>query len=143
MKRNELHIYLGRMFRSHWRVTANRFAKIGLSSAQPKLLHYLSTHAGAMQREIAESCNIEPATATSILSGMEQTELIYREADTKDCRIIRTFLTEKGKQTLQEIDRIFFEVEDICFQDFSESEIEQLYTYLERMYQNMQKVENE
>ena len=143
MKKNELHIYLGRMFRSHWRITTNRFAKIGLSSAQPKLLHYLSTHAGAMQREIAESCNIEPATATSILSGMEQTELIYREADTKDRRIIRTFLTEKGKQILQEIDRIFFEVEDICFQDFSEPEIEQLYTYLERMYQNMQKIENE
>jgi len=143
MKNDELHIYLGRLFRSHWRETTNRFAKIGLSSAQPKLLYYLSTHAGAMQREIAESCNIEPATATSILSGMEQTELIYREADAKDRRVMRTFLTDKGQQTLQEIERIFVEVENICYQDFNEAEIEQLYLFLDRMYHNMQKSENE
>ncbi|MCE5195673.1 MAG: MarR family transcriptional regulator [Negativicutes bacterium] len=143
MKNNELHIYLGRLFRSHWRETTNRFAKIGLSSAQPKLLHYLSNHPGAMQREIADGCSIESATATSILSGMEQAKLIYREADGKDRRIMRTFLTEKGQQTQQEIDRIFFEVENICYQGFSEAEIEQLYLFLDRMYQNMQKTESE
>ena len=42
-----------------------------LSIGQPKILEYLSSHDGAIQKEIAEACNIEPATLTSLLSRIK------------------------------------------------------------------------
>lgn len=44
----------------------------GLTSGQPKVLEYLSEHNGAMQKDIAAACRIEPATMTSLLCGMEK-----------------------------------------------------------------------
>lgn len=37
----------------------------GLTSGQPKVLEYLAEHNGAMQKDIAAACKIEPATMTS------------------------------------------------------------------------------
>lgn len=139
MKRTDLHVTLGKVFRSHWRASTARFAKLGLSSAQPKILHFLSDNAGAMQKEIAESCNIEPATATSVLTGMEQAQLIVRRADEKDRRVVRTYLTEKGQDMLHEISNIFKEIEDDTYLDFTDAEIDQLHQLLERMAINLSK----
>lgn len=143
MKNKDLHVALGKVFRSHWRATTNRFATLGLSSAQPKILHFLSDNAGSMQKEIAESCNIEPATATSILTGMEQAQLILRRADDKDRRVVRTYLTEKGQDMLHEICNIFHEIEEVTYGDFSDQEIDMLHRFLERMATNLQKAEQE
>lgn len=143
MKNTDLHVSLAKVFRCHWRTTTNRFAKLGLSSAQPKILHFLSDNAGSMQKEIAESCNIEPATATSILTGMEQAQLIVRRADEKDRRVVRTYLTEKGQDILQEICKIFQEIEELTFSQFSEKEVEEFQNYLERMTKNLQKSDQE
>lgn len=139
MKNTDLHVTLGKVFRCHWRATTNRFAKLGLSSAQPKILHFLSDNAGSMQREIAESCNIEPATTTSILTGMEQAQLIVRRADEKDRRVMRTYLTEKGQDMLHEICNIFQEIEELTYSEFSENEVAEFQMYLERMAKNLQK----
>jgi len=143
MKNTDLHVALGKIFRSHWRATTTRFAKLGLSSAQPKILHFLSDNAGSMQKEIAESCNIEPATATSILTGMEQAQLIVRRADEKDRRVVRTYLTEKGQDMLQEICKIFHDIEELTYNDFSDKEVENLQSYIERMTKNLQKVDQD
>ena len=43
-----------------------------LTQGQPKVLDYLREHDGAAQKEIAAACQIEPASLTSILNGMEQ-----------------------------------------------------------------------
>ena len=39
----------------------------GLTPGQPKILDYLINHDGAIQRAIAVSCHIEPASLTAIL----------------------------------------------------------------------------
>ena len=51
----------------------------GLTLGQPKVLDYLHSHDGAMQKDIADACHIEPATLTSLLSGMEKKGLILRK----------------------------------------------------------------
>ena len=43
----------------------------GLTPGQPKILDYLLHHDGAIQKEIAIFCHIEPASLTAILNGME------------------------------------------------------------------------
>ena len=49
----------------------NRIKDTGLTSGQPKILDYLMHHDGAIQKEIAVFCHIEPASLTVILNGME------------------------------------------------------------------------
>ena len=53
----------------------------GLTPGQPKILDYLINHDGAIQREIAVSCHIEPASLTAILNGMENKSCIERRTD--------------------------------------------------------------
>ena len=42
----------------------------GLTPGQPKVLDYLMEHDGANQKEIANACQREAATLTSVLNGM-------------------------------------------------------------------------
>ena len=59
----------------HRKVTSET-AKLELTSGQPKILEYLLGNEGADQKTIAESCEIEPATAGSVLARMEKCGLI-------------------------------------------------------------------
>lgn len=68
-----------------------------LSAGQPKVLEYLIEHDGVAQKDIAEACIIEPATATSLLARMEKTGLIDRRGREDDKRYILVYLTEKGR----------------------------------------------
>ena len=45
---------------------------LGLTPGQPKVLEYLQAHDGAMQKDIARGCCIEPATLSPLLTGMER-----------------------------------------------------------------------
>ena len=48
----------------------------GLTPGQPKILDYLLHHDGAIQKDIAMFCHIEPASLTSILNGMEKRDIL-------------------------------------------------------------------
>ena len=43
---------------------------LGLTPGQPKVLEYLQAHDGAMQKDIARGCCIEPATLSPQLTVM-------------------------------------------------------------------------
>ena len=83
----------------HFLFQKTLFGKIketGLSIGQPKVLDYLKEHDGTTQREIAAACQIEPASLTSILNGMEKANLIERKTLDGNRRSWHIFLTEKG-----------------------------------------------
>ena len=82
----------------------------GLTSGQPKVLEYLAEHDGAMQKDIAAACRIEPATMTSLLCGMEKKGLITRSAP--DRRSLSVYLTEKGRMLIPLIKEEFSRIED-------------------------------
>ena len=69
---NTLHYYL---MADHSLFHKALFASIkstGLTSGQPKVLDYLADNDGAVQKDIAAGCCIEPATLTNLLNGMEK-----------------------------------------------------------------------
>lgn len=69
----------------------------GLTPGQPKVLDYLLHHNGAIQKEIAISCHIEPASLTAILNGMENKGYIERKSLNNNRRSLHVYLTETGK----------------------------------------------
>ena len=71
-----------------------------LTPGQPKILDYLLHHDGAIQKEIAIFCHIEPASLTAILNGMENKGYIERRTAGSNRRSLHVYLTETGKNML-------------------------------------------
>ena len=51
---------------------------------------------GTPATKIAPLMGMEPTSLSRILKNMEETELIYREGDKNDKRVVKVFLTKKG-----------------------------------------------
>lgn len=109
----------------------------GLTLGQPKVLDYLLTHDGAIQREIAEACHIEPATITSLLAGMEKKGLIVRQNQQGNRRSLFVYLTENGKKMAMEVDRAFQYIEKQALTGFDQEEAAALADFLARVNENM------
>ena len=116
-----------------------RLSLSGISSGQPRLLNYLFDHDGCIQNELAQNCDLKPATVTHILAGMEKSGLVFRLSDKSDRRILRVFLTEKGLEAHHKIQKIFHLIEKECFRAFSDQEKEQVWLVLNRLSYNLKK----
>lgn len=120
--------------------TKKLFEQLGdreLSLGQPKILEYLQEHDGAVQKDIASACKIEPATATSLLSRMEKNGLIERKMKIDNRKYLYVFLTEKGKEEVSYVEKAFVCVEDIALKDFTDTEKEQFIEYLQKVNKNL------
>ncbi len=110
---------------------------IGLTSGQPKILDYLSEHDGAVQKDIAAGCCIEPATLTSILNGMEKEKLVERKKNDNNRRSYHIFLTSKGNALCEIIRQEFAAIEYKALAGFTTEEKQLLNAYLDRIHTNM------
>ena len=109
----------------------------GLTSGQPKDLDYLKDHNGAVQKDIAAGCHIEPASLTAILNGMETKGLIERRLCPDNHRFYNVYLTETGRLYVGRLENEFDTIESYALQNFSEADKEQLIEYLSRIYNTM------
>ena len=109
----------------------------GLTSGQPKVLDYLKNHNGAVQKDIAAGCHIEPASLTAILNGMETKGLIERRLCPDNHRFSNVYLTETGRLYVGRPENEFDTIESYALQNFSEADKEQLIEYLSRIYNTM------
>lgn len=134
-----LHGSLIRLSKIHKKIAQKKFQQVDLTEGKPRLLNFIVNNPGCSQREIASCCKIEPATATSILSSMEKEELIYRERNPKDKRILNVFLTQKGIEAQKNVEKVFFKLDEICFEGFSEEEKVEAINILNRLYENLAK----
>lgn len=70
-----------------------RASKLGLSPGQPKILEFLLQTGESNQKSIADYCEIEPATAGTILGRMERDGLIARARHEGNRRSLYVTLT--------------------------------------------------
>lgn len=127
---------------AHRHICHHSFQSLGLTPGQPKLLDYLARSNGCSQKELSQHCHIEPATTTSILSALERQKLIFRESNQQDRRILNVYLTEEGKRRQQMAKELMHQIDEQCFEGFSEQERRQTIEYLNRIYENLKGKEN-
>lgn len=53
---------------------------------------------GITQMQLCEYLKCEPPTVTNMVRSLEQNDFIYRTRDKHDARVMRIFLTDKGKE---------------------------------------------
>ena len=102
------------------------------------LLKFLSRFDGLTHSDIAEKLAISPAAVTKVIKRLEEQNYLKRQQDPKDERVSRVFIQPEGQKKIEEIHRIFLELEKTTFQNFSEEELVHLHSYLMRMQANLQ-----
>lgn len=78
--------------------------EINLYVGQDNLLSRLWLGDGVTQMQLCEHLKCEPPTVTNMVKSLEQNGFIYRERDKQDARIMRIFLTDKGKELEKPVD---------------------------------------
>jgi DNA-binding MarR family transcriptional regulator len=141
MNNGELNCLLGRLSRLHFRRSYTEFSRLGITRGQPRILRYLESHEGCIQRELSENCHLEPATITNTLEKMEQKGLIERRYEPGSHRNVQVFLTDKGREGLQLVGQVNKLLEEECFAGFAPDEVGLAADFLERICQNMIKAD--
>ena len=108
------------------------------NGAQGRILYVLWQDNGVPISELSRQTGLATTTLTSMLDRMETAGLIYRDRGDKDRRKIRIYLTEKAKGLEEDYNSVSEEMGRIYYKGFSDQEIEQLESYLERILINVE-----
>ena len=92
------HLLLIRTYHAQKNRLRPEMAGIGLSPGQPKILNRLMEKDCCMQKELAESCDIQPATVSRMLDTMEQAGLVCRQEEAPRRRAASVAITEAGRE---------------------------------------------
>lgn len=136
---NRFHHYLLKIYNIHKKLNLGYFNQLGLSQGQPKLLEILLYNDGCPQKDLANACELQPATISSLLKKMEKDSLVRRIPETQGngTHIVRIFLTSTGKNLAQNVLQSVSSAEALCFRGFSAEEKETCLCYLNRIYNNL------
>ena len=81
------------------------WVRLGLSTTQLAVLFLLRREAGAPAGFLAERLRVNPSTLTRIMDRLVRLDLVQRQVDSQDRRVVRHYLTAKGDETLEEMER--------------------------------------
>lgn len=113
-----------------------------LTGAQLDILLFLSDQSEktTFQKDIGEFLAIKHTSTIDILKKLEEKQLIYRETNQDNARCRNVYLTEKGKQLTEMLSSKKTEIEAILLEGFSETEHQQLWEQLMKIYNNIENI---
>lgn len=99
-----------------------RLHNLEVHRGQPPLIQLLWKEDGRTQKELSESLHLSSATMAKMVKRMEKSGFIVKKQDSQDLRKSRVYLTTKGKQIKEELDRIQNEIEEKATTGFTTEE---------------------
>lgn len=138
-EKESLHALFLQVLRYHFIRYHHLLGCIGLHRGQPLVLELLWEKDGRTQGEIAEALRLRPATITVVLRRMEKAGLLERKNDPEDLRIVRVYLTERGRALEADVRKIHRTLEAECFAGFTPEEYACFRTFLIRMRENLRR----
>lgn len=130
---------LMRLFRTHFNITDEYLKKEGLYHGQPYIIISLYHNDGQSLKELTACRNVKASTTTTMVSRMEKLGLVKKVADEKDRRKTRVFLTEKGREKYNAIINVNNELDDMCFEGFSDEQKLLTKMLLKKIIENINK----
>ncbi|NLW79384.1 MAG: MarR family transcriptional regulator [Ruminococcaceae bacterium] len=112
-------------------------ARFGLTAGQPKVLECLAKFGERDQKSIAAYCEIEQATAGSIITRMEEGGLVARRQKPGNRRSLYVSLTPAGQAAAQSVLQVFESIEARALRGIPKSEASQLVYLLQTLCDNM------
>ena len=81
------------------------WAGLGLSMTQLRVLFILRGENGLSAGGLAERLSVTASTLTRIMDRLVRNELVRREVDGDDRRLVRHYLTQAGLRSVEEMER--------------------------------------
>jgi DNA-binding MarR family transcriptional regulator len=128
---------LARVCKAHRGNVGAALAEVGLHVGQEMVLLHLWRRDGLTPSELAEALGVEPPTVTNMLSRMERTGLLKRCRDPQDARCTRVYLTERGRELREPVERCWEVVEERAFAGVTAEEKALLRRLLVRIHDNL------
>lgn len=101
---------------------SNSLRELNLHVGQDNLLCRLWQGDGVTQLQLCEHLKCEPSTVTNMLKTLEKNNFVIRSRDPVDARISRVYLTEKGRNVREPIQRIWNNQQKKMLEDVSMEE---------------------
>jgi len=109
------------------------------NGAQGRILYVLWQNDEISISSLSAQTSLANTTLTAMLDRMESLGLVVRKPDPKDRRNRLIALTEKAKSLQDDYDRISQQMNELYYTGFTESEILQFESYLQRVLNNLEK----
>lgn len=108
------------------------------NGAQGRILYVLWQGDGLTISQISARTSLANTTLTSMLDRMEQSGLILRTPSPTDRRALLIRLTDKARALRDDYDRISQRMNELYYLGFTEAEVRQFESYLQRVLDNLQ-----
>jgi DNA-binding MarR family transcriptional regulator len=115
----------------------------GMHRSQHRMLLHLSKcESTPSQKDLAEHFDISPAAVAVTLKKLESGGYIERGKCTEraDSRYNEIRITDRGRLAAEQSRKYFHHVDCQALKDFSDAELEQFRTFLERMQNNLKQI---
>lgn len=109
----------------------------GVSTAQYTALSVLRSRPGMSSAQLADRSFITPQSANQTVADLERLELIERTADELNHRILRTNLTDRGREYLDACDRAVDQLEETMFVGINATDVLKLQRVMNRCIRNL------
>lgn len=137
---NKVFLALLGSFSAHQTKAREIFAELNLTEAQPKLLYILYFNDGIVQKDFAGLCSCKESTMTVHINNLESNGFIYKESIlvSGHKHANKIFLTEKGKETAEKLNKKIEELEALCTKNFTDREKKTLLKLLSCLTENLE-----
>jgi DNA-binding MarR family transcriptional regulator len=115
----------------------------GTSSARLRVMMHIASQGSARFVDLVEAFGFAPRTITDAIDALEMDGLVERRPDAVDRRVKRISLTPAGEAVLKAIEPVRQQFIDQLFGALGEQEREQLTTFLGRLNQRLQELEED
>ncbi|HEX2909348.1 MAG TPA: MarR family winged helix-turn-helix transcriptional regulator [Chloroflexia bacterium] len=112
--------------------------KSRINSSQVRVLLEAACPEGVSQAALHKNYKVDPASITRTVQVMERDGLVTRQVDPHDNRLMRVYLTEKGRNLLATLPEKVARFEQDLIKNLSESEVSQLHELLTRLVTGLQ-----
>ena len=133
----DVNYQLIQLMKEHRQRAEEALSQLGLHVSQELVLFVLWREEGLSQSELAARLRVELPTLTKAVQRMERAGLLIRQADEKDTRVSRVYLTEKGRALYAPALTIWHDVEARMLHGMTEIEQAFLRRLLQQMVSNL------
>jgi DNA-binding MarR family transcriptional regulator len=122
------------------KISALQFFKNNEYNVTPEqfgILYILSRENGLYQRQLSKMTLKDRPNITRIIDILEKRGLIYRELDPENRRIFKVFITEEGRQQVEDILPSLCEFRDKTIEGLSQEDLNDLKRILGKIRSNL------
>jgi len=121
-----------------YRVRAgSRLSRIDLHSGQENLLKALGEQDGQSMSDLASTLGVQPPTVTKMISRLAAQDYVERKASKGDGRQALVFLTDRGRQVIASIDKLWKRIEKDALSGIDDKDRKRLRKLLRQVERNL------